>query len=62
MGGLLGGAIFAFLGGPILEVQGIAPNLRVIDSRETGEVVRAALIDVAIFGALAVGTIYMRTF
>lgn len=62
MGGLLGGAIFAFLGGPLLEVQGIAPNLRVVDSREAGEVVRAALIDVAIFGALAVGTIYLRTF
>jgi rhomboid protease GluP len=61
MGGLLGGAIFAFLGGPILEVKGISPNLRIADTRETGDVVRAALVDILIFGALAVGTIYMRS-
>jgi rhomboid protease GluP len=61
MGGLLGGAIFAFLGGPILEVQGLSPNLRIVDSRESGDVIRAALVDIFIFGALAVGTIYMRT-
>jgi rhomboid protease GluP len=60
MGGLLGGAIFAFLGGPILKVEGIAPDLRVVDTRESSEVIRAALIDILIFGALALGTIYFR--
>jgi len=61
MGGLLGGAIFAFLGGPILKVEGLAPNLRIVDSRETSDVIRAALVDILIFGALAVSTIYMRS-
>jgi rhomboid protease GluP len=60
MGGLLGGAIFAFLGGPILKVEGIAPDLRVIDTRESSDVIRAALIDILIFGSLALGTIYFR--
>ena len=61
MGGLLGGAIFAFLGGPILEVQGLAPNLRIADTRETGDVIRASLVDILLFGALALVTIYMRS-
>ena len=61
MGGLLGGVIFAFLGGPILKVEGISPNLRVVDTRETSDVVRAALVDILIFGGLAFGTIFMRS-
>jgi len=61
MGGLLGGAIFAFLGGPILAVQGLSPNLRIVDTRESSDVIRAALVDILIFGALAIGTIYMRS-
>jgi len=61
MGGLLGGAIFAFLGGPILKVEGLSPNLRIVDTRETSDVIRAALVDVLIFGALAFGTIYIRS-
>ena len=61
MGGLLGGAIFAFLGGPILQVKGITPNLHIVDTRETSDVVRAALVDIFLFGALALGTIYLRS-
>jgi rhomboid protease GluP len=61
MGGMLGGAIFAFLGGPILKVEGITPDLRVVDSRESSSVVRAALIDILIFGSLAIATIYFRS-
>ncbi len=61
MGGLLGGAIFAFLGGPILKVEGITPNLRVVDTRESGDVIRAAIVDILIFGSLAVGTIFLRS-
>lgn len=61
MGGLLGGAIFAFLGGPVLKVEGLSPNLRIVDTRETSEVIRAALVDILIFGALAFGTIFMRS-
>jgi len=61
MGGLLGGAIFAFLGGPILKVEGISPKLRLVDTRETSDVIRAALADIFIFGAMAIGTIIMRS-
>ena len=61
MGGLLGGAIFAFLGGPVLKVEGLSPNLHIVDTRETSDVIRAALVDILIFGALAIGTIYMRS-
>ena len=61
MGGLLGGAIFAFLGGPILKVEGITPNLRVVDTRESSDVIRAALLDILFFGSLAVGTIFLRS-
>jgi rhomboid protease GluP len=60
MGGLLGGAIFAWFGGPLLKVEGIAPDLRVVDTRESREVITAAVVDVVIFGGLAVGTIFMR--
>jgi rhomboid protease GluP len=58
MGGLLGGAIFAFLGGPILKLEGLSPNLSVVDARETSDVIRAALVDVLIFGALAIANIF----
>ena len=61
MGGLLGGAIFAFLGGPILKVEGIAPDIRVVDTRESRDALLAAVIDVLIFGLLAVATIYFRS-
>ena len=60
MGGLLGGAIFAFLGGPILKVEGITPDLRVVDTRESSDVLRAAVLDILIFGSLAVATIIFR--
>ena len=58
---LVGGAIFAFLGGPILQVKGITPNFHIVDTRETSDVVRAALVDIFLFGALALGTIYLRS-
>ena len=61
MGGLVGGAIFAFLGGPILQVKGITPNLHIVDTRETSDVVRAALVDIFLFGALALGTSCLRS-
>jgi rhomboid protease GluP len=60
MGGLLGGAIFAWFGGPLLKVEGLSPNLRVVDSRESSEVMMAAFADIVIFGGLAVGMIFIR--
>ncbi|MFL7890791.1 MAG: rhomboid family intramembrane serine protease [Anaerolineales bacterium] len=57
MGGLLGGTIFAFFGGPVLMVEGLSPNLRIVDTRQTSDVIRATIFDILIFGALAIGSI-----
>ena len=59
MGGLIGGTIFAWIGGPILKVKGIYPDLRVEDITETREVALAALVDISVFGFLAFGTIFL---
>jgi rhomboid protease GluP len=59
MGGLLGGAIFAWIAGPLLQREGIYPNLRVGDSRETRDVVLAVLVDLGLFGFLAFSTIFI---
>jgi hypothetical protein len=57
----LGGSIFAFLGGPLLKVEGITPNLTITDSRETSAVIRAAIVDILIFGTLAVVTFFLSS-
>jgi rhomboid protease GluP len=59
VGGLLGGAIFAWLGGPLLQKEGIYPDIRVVDARETRDVAVAALIDVGLFAFLAFGAIFL---
>jgi rhomboid protease GluP len=59
LGGLIGGTIFAWIGGPILKVKGIYPDLRVENITETREVALAALVDVALFGFLAFGDIFL---
>jgi hypothetical protein len=33
LGGLLGGAIFAFLAGPVFAIEGMAPDLRLADQK-----------------------------
>jgi rhomboid protease GluP len=60
MGGLLGGGIFAWLGGPLLEVQGIVPDIKLVDSRESREVVVASIVDLLIFGLLALAMAFLR--
>lgn len=60
LGGLLGGAIFAWFGGPLLKVEGLAPDMRIVDGREGREVFLAAMADLIIFGGLAVMVIFMR--
>jgi rhomboid protease GluP len=59
MGGLIGGAIFAWIGGPILKREGIYPDYRVVDTRETRDVIVASFIDIGLFGFLALGTIFL---
>jgi rhomboid protease GluP len=60
IGGLLGGSAFAFLGGPLLRVEGIFPAVTVKDNREPGDVVRAGLFVALVFLILTASTLLMR--
>jgi rhomboid protease GluP len=60
LGGLIAGTLFAWLGGPILEVQGILPNLSLSDQREEREVLVAGLVVGVLFAGAAAATIYFR--
>jgi rhomboid protease GluP len=53
MGGLMGGLIFAWFAGPHWEVQGISPNLEVVDRREPREVIVGVAVVTIIFCTLA---------
>jgi rhomboid protease GluP len=53
MGGLMGGLIFAWFAGPHWEVQGISPNLQVVDLREPRDVIVGVAVVTIIFGTLA---------
>ena len=53
VGGLMGGLIFAWFAGPHWEVQGITPNLQVVDLREPREIVVGASLVTIIFCTLA---------
>lgn len=55
IGGLLGGLVFTWFSGPLWEVEGIYPLLRLVDRRSGGrEVVLGASVVLFIFGALAI--------
>jgi len=53
IGGLMGGLIFAWFAGPHWEVQGISPNLQVVDQREPRDVIVGAAVAIIIFCTLA---------
>lgn len=54
VGGLLGGAIFAWFASPRWEVTGMAPDFHLHDAREFREIVLGGGLVVIIFGLLAV--------
>jgi rhomboid protease GluP len=54
VGGLIGGAIFAWLAGPILEVGGEYPSLVLVDRRSATQVWTVALLETAALAAVAV--------
>jgi rhomboid protease GluP len=60
IGGLAGGALFAWLAGPLLQVEGIFPSLALADRREPREVVVAVLMVAAFLVLLAGGAIAIR--
>jgi rhomboid protease GluP len=60
VGGLLGGTIFAWLAGPLLKVEGILPQINLVDQREDGAVWRGLLSVALIFGLLVAAAFYIR--
>jgi rhomboid protease GluP len=53
IGGLLGGLIFTWFGGPLWNVEGLYPLLRLVDRREGRDVVLGAAAVLFVFGGLA---------
>ena len=53
IGGLLGGLAFAWFGGPLWQVEGLYPLLRLIDRRESRDVILGAAVVLVAFGGLA---------
>jgi rhomboid protease GluP len=53
VGGLLGGAMFAWFAGPRWKVAGIYPDFHLEDQRELREVMMGASVTILVFGALA---------
>ncbi len=60
LGGLAGGILFAWFGGPLLHVEGIYPALTLVDGRENRDVMVTGLIVGGTFAVLAGVIIYMR--
>jgi rhomboid protease GluP len=53
IGGLIGGLIFAWFGGPLWQVEGIYPLLRLVDKRQSRDVILGAAVVLIVFGGLA---------
>ena len=60
IGGLIGGALFAWFAGPLLHVEGIHPAIRLVDTRERGDVWRSALRVALLFAALVIFNFYLH--
>jgi rhomboid protease GluP len=60
VGGLMGGTLFAFLGGPLLRIEGVYPALSLVDGRPPGQAVRAGLVVFVLIASLAAAGIYFR--
>jgi rhomboid protease GluP len=53
VGGLLGGAMFAWFAGPLWQVVGIPPEVKLDDQREFRDWLTGACIVLLVFGLLA---------
>lgn len=60
LGGLMGGTLFTWFGGPQLRVEGIYPALTLVDGRETSDVVRNGFSVGLLFAFLAAVAIFLR--
>jgi rhomboid protease GluP len=61
IGGLVGGALFAWFAGPLLGVAGFYPNFSTVDRREKSSVLKAGLGVSAWFLLLAAATLFIRS-
>jgi rhomboid protease GluP len=59
VGGLVAGIVFAWLGGPLLEVTGIYPDMKLTDKRGANEVLQAFGIVALFFSILTAGALYI---
>lgn len=59
IGGLVGGVIFAWLGGSVLQVTGIYPDLALNDQRSSNEILQAVGIVALFFSVLTAGALYL---
>jgi rhomboid protease GluP len=53
LGGLLAGLLFAWFAGPLFDVEGIYPSLRLVDRREPIRVQLTAVLVFALFAGIA---------
>ena len=53
LGGLIGGLIFTWFGGPQLILQGVFPTFNVVDERSIGDQVLGIILVLLMFGTLA---------
>lgn len=60
IGGLLGGAAFAWFAGVLWKVSGLPPLLTLEDQREMRDTVNGAVIVLAIFGGLAIWGMFFK--
>ncbi len=58
LGGLIGGAMFAWFAGPSWKVVGIHPDFHLEDQRELREVMMGASVTVLVFSALAAAGLF----
>jgi rhomboid protease GluP len=59
IGGLIAGIVYAWLGGPLLEVTGIYPIINLTDERKSKEIIQAFMIVAIFFGVLTSGALYL---
>lgn len=60
IGGLLGGMIFTWFAGPRWALNGIPPEVKLVDQRESREIITGTGIVLLIFGALAAWGIFYK--
>ena len=61
LGGLVGGILFAWFAGPLLDVEQNAFNYALVDQRGSGTTLRAGVVVAALFFILAMLGVYFRS-